>query len=65
MSSTLRTRLNKINALLATGVTSTTSDGQTTSFDLEQLRKEKRLIEERLGIIPRRRRVFGFDMGSR
>lgn len=65
MPNALRTRLEKINAILATGVTSTTSDGQSTSFDLKELRKEKRLLEEKLGITARRRRVFGFNMGSR
>ena len=65
MSATLRAKLDKINAQLATGATSISTDGQSASFDIAELRKEKRLIEETLGYRKRRRRVFGFNMGSR
>lgn len=66
MSSTvLRARLDKINSVLATGLTSMTTDGQSVSVDLDQLRREKQSIEEQLGRRPRRRRVFGFNMGGR
>ena len=58
-------RLNEINELLATGIKSTTNDGQTTSFDLASLREERQAIEVRLGIRKRRPRVFGLSMGSR
>lgn len=59
-----RQRLEVINQILANGATESSGPDGTTKWNFTELRRERFAIEVRLGIRPRRRRVFGFNMGS-
>lgn len=61
----LRQRLNDIEAILQSGLTQSTVDGETQQFDHDTLRRERQQIRERLGECQRRHRVFNFNMGGR
>lgn len=63
MSSVRRTRIAEIEAMLASGVTSTTVDGQSASFDLESLRRELRRLKELEGIQRPRQKVTNIFLG--
>lgn len=65
MAETSRQKLARINALLESGVTSTTVDGVSTTFDLKSLRREKQRLEEELGLKRKRSRVITPFMGRR
>ena len=65
MAETARQKLARINALLESGVTSTTVDGVSTTFDLKSLRREKQRLEEELGLNRKRSRVITPFMGRR
>lgn len=60
-----RDRLAAIDEILQSGVTSTTVDGETTSFDHDTLREERTRLQEQLGQKSKRHRVFNFNMGGR
>jgi hypothetical protein len=61
----LTSRLNDIDATLASGVQSTTVDGETTMLNHETLRLERRLILEKLGRVRKRRRTWKWNMNGR
>jgi len=61
----LTSRLNDIDATLASGVQSTTVDGETTMLNHETLRLERRLILEKLGRVRKRRRSWKWNMNGR
>lgn len=65
MAETSRQKLARINAILESGVTSTTVDGVSTTFDLKSLRREKQRLEEELGLKRKRSRVITPFMGRR
>lgn len=65
MPETLQQKLDRINALLESGVSSSTVDGVTTTFDLPSLRREKHRLEVQLGIKRSRARIITPDMGKR
>lgn len=65
MAETTRQKLARINALLESGVTSTSVDGVTTAFDLKSLRREKQRLEQELGLKRKRTRVITPDMSRR
>lgn len=61
----IRERLNSIEAILQSGVSSTTVDGETTAFNHDTLRQEQQRLLEQLGMVRKRRRVFNLNMGGR
>lgn len=61
----IRDRIADIDAILQSGVTSTTVDGETTAFDHASLRRERQTLQEQLGTKRKRRRVFNLNMGGR
>ena len=65
MSETNRQKLDRINALLQSGVSSTSVDGESTTFDLASLRREQRQLEIQLGLKKRRSRIITPDMSRR
>jgi hypothetical protein len=56
-------RIAEIEALLASGVKSHSVDGQTTTFDLESLRKELRKLKVAEGLIRPRAKVTNIFLG--
>lgn len=61
----LRQRLADIDAILQSGVSQTTVDGVSTTFDLTSLRRERQEIQAKLGERRTRNRVFNLNMGGR
>lgn len=57
-------RLAELNDALSKGLTSYSVDGQSGTFDLAQMRREKLRLEVKLGIRKPRRRMFGFDLSG-
>lgn len=58
-------KINRLRALLESGATSSTVDGETTSFDLASVRRELRRLETEYGIRRKRTRVITPQMGRR
>ncbi len=58
-------KLARLRTLLESGVTSTSLDGETTSFDLESVRREIARLETKTGIRRKRGRILNLDMGRR
>lgn len=58
-------KLARLRTLLESGVTSTSLDGETTSFDLESVRREIARLETKTGIRRKRGRILTLDMGRR
>jgi hypothetical protein len=58
-------KINRLRALLESGVTSSSVDGETTSFDLESTRRELIRLEREYGIRKKRPRVITPMMGRR
>jgi hypothetical protein len=54
----MRTRLEAIDAILQSGVTSNAVDGESTSFNHDTLRRERLELRRTLGLTPKRHRVF-------
>lgn len=65
MAETTLDKINRLRALLQSGVTSSTVDGETTSFDLMSVRRELRQLETEYGIRRKRSRVITPQMGRR
>jgi len=61
----MRTRLEAIDAILQSGVTSNAVDGESTSFNHDTLRRERLELRRTLGLTPKRHRVFNFNMNGR
>jgi len=58
-------KVTRLRELLQSGVTSTTVDGETTSFDLASVRRELIALERRLGYRRKRSVVNTPNMGRR
>jgi hypothetical protein len=58
-------KINRLRALLESGVTSSSVDGETTSFDLESTRRELVRLERDYGTRRKRSRVITPMMGRR
>lgn len=58
-------KINRLRALLESGVTSSSVDGETTSFDLESVRRELLRLEREYGTRRKRTRVITPMMGRR
>lgn len=58
-------RIQAIDAILESGLTSNSVDGESSSFDHGTLRDERRRLQQELGIKKKRHRVFNFNMGGR
>lgn len=65
MAETTLDKINRLRELLQSGVTSSTVDGETTSFDLMSVRRELRQLEIEYGIRRKRSRVITPQMGRR
>lgn len=65
MAETTLDKINRLRALLESGVTSSTVDGETTSFDLMSVRRELRRLEAEYGIRRKRPRVITPAMDRR
>lgn len=61
----MRTRLDAIDAILQSGVTSNAVDGESTSFNHDTLRRERLELRRVLGLTPKRSRVFNLNMNGR
>ena len=61
----MRTRLDAIDAILQAGVQSNSVDGESTSFNHETLRLERRELRRTLGMEKKRARVFNLNMNGR
>ena len=61
----LRERLDAIDAILQAGVRSNSVDGESTTFDLDVLRRERIEIRRTLGMEKKRNRVFNLNMNGR
>ena len=55
-------RLAEINEVLARGVKKFTADGQSGEFELDQLRRERRRLEIKLGLRRKRSRMIRFKI---
>jgi hypothetical protein len=64
-SETTLDKINRLRALLESGVTSSSVDGETTSFDLASVRRELVRLEREYGIRRKRSRVITPAMGRR
>jgi hypothetical protein len=64
-SETTLDKINRLRALLESGVTSSSVDGETTSFDLASVRRELIRLEREYGIRRKRSRVITPAMGRR
>jgi hypothetical protein len=60
----IRTRIEEIDTILQSGVSSNSVEGESTSFNHDTLRLERQRLEERLGQKTKRHRVFNFNMGG-
>lgn len=58
-------RIAAINAILESGLTSNSVDGESSTFNHATLRDERRRLQRELGIKKKRNRVFNFNMGGR
>ena len=63
MAADIRARIREIKDLLQSGVKSHANDGQTTTFDREDLRRELRALEEQAGIRRPRAKVSNIFLG--
>lgn len=58
-------KLARLRTLLESGVTSTSLDGETTSFDIASVRREIARLEVKTGVRRKRGRIITVDMGRR
>jgi hypothetical protein len=58
-------KINRLRALLESGVTSSSLDGETTAFDLDSVRREVVKLERQYGVRRKRSRVITPAMGRR
>jgi hypothetical protein len=65
MSETRRQKIDRLRALLESGVSSDSTDGASTTFDLASVRKELARLEREAGIRKRRSRVITPNMTRR
>lgn len=65
MAETTLDKINRLRELLQSGVTSSTVDGETTSFDLMSVRRELRQLEIEYGTRRKRSRVITPQMVRR
>ena len=65
MSETRRQKIDRLRALLESGVSSDSTDGASTTFDLASVRKELARLEREAGIRKRRARVITPNMTRR
>jgi len=65
MSETRRQKIDRLRALLESGVSSDSTDGASTTFDLASVRKELARLERESGIRKRRSRVITPNMTRR
>ena len=63
--SEIRTRLAAIDAILNAGVTQTSVDGVSNSFNHDTLRRERATLQQQIGTKKKRNRVFNLNMGGR
>lgn len=59
-----RARIQEIETILQSGVTTNSVEGETTSFNHDTLREERTRLEQQLGRRQKRHRVFNFNMGG-
>lgn len=65
MAETPQQKLTRLKALLESGVTSTTVDGESVTLDLKAVRRAVYLLEVQLGYRRKRSRILNVDMGRR
>jgi len=65
MSETRRQKIDRLRALLESGVSSDSTDGASTTFDLSSVRKELARLEREAGNRKRRSRVITPPMTRR
>jgi hypothetical protein len=65
MSETKRQKIDRLRALLESGVSSDSTDGASTTFDLDSARRELARLEREVGRLKRRSRAFTRDMTRR
>jgi len=65
MSETRRQKIDRLRALLESGVSSDSTDGASTTFDLASVRKELARLEREAGTRKRRSRVITPNMTRR
>lgn len=61
----MRARLDAIDSILQSGVTSNSVDGESTSFNHDTLRRERLKLRRALGLSTKRARVFNLNMNGR
>lgn len=65
MPETRREKITRLTALLESGVTSISIDGESTSFDLETVRRELRRLQAEVGDRRKRSRILNINLSRR